>query len=87
MHGYLPATAVLQKTLVCLYPWGVHCRRTTSFWCEEHALQENHMEQQLRWVCMRARGMLVLARKKKGFKVELTEQEEKCLANRKWEMD
>lgn len=49
--------------------------------------RNNHMGQQLRCVCMRAHGMLVLPRKKKGFKVELTEQEEKCLANRKWEMD
>lgn len=78
-HGYLPATAVHQKTLVCLYLWGVHCRRTTNSWCEEHALQENHVGQQLRRLCMRACGELVLARKKKGFKVELTEEEEKCL--------
>lgn len=75
MHGSLPATAVLQKTLVCLYLRSVHCRRTTNSWCEEHAHQENHMGQQLRWLCMRACGVLVLARKKRRFKVELTEQE------------
>lgn len=73
MDGYLPVTAALQKPLVCLYLWDVHYRRTTNSWCEEHALQENHMWQQLRKLHVSAHGVLSLAKKKTGFKVRFTE--------------
>lgn len=65
MDGYLPATAALQKTLVCLYLWGEHCRRTTNSWREEHTLQESHMGQQLRRLRVSARGAIPLSKEEK----------------------